>query len=225
MKTLHRFRFLLLVVTGIVLVAATVYTLNSSGGAGDLAGHLGPTPGPSSEGHIRAQRAYLDRLASERPGEKAAALVSLEDYVPASEAQAIAESLDATWVFVRFPEAEQEPPSMVPSSIKETLAKRASDLRTDLEAEIAALKDQANDATGTQKSDLDELVAQREKELAEIKPDCECVFAFAVEGASLEALRELARRPGVKLVDVPEPVTTDLAGWELQPILPAIDAA
>jgi hypothetical protein len=224
-KTLHRFRFLLLAVTGIALVVATVYTLNSSGGGNDVAGNLGPTPGPSSEGHIRAQRAYLDRLAAERPSEQAAALVSLEDYVPASKAQAIAESLEATWVFVRFPEAEQEPPYMVPSSMTDVLADRTKDRREDLAAEITALKAQAADATGPQKQDLDELVAQRERELAEIKADCACVFAFAVEGASLRDLRELSQRPGVKLVDVPEPVTTDLGGWELVPIVPGAGAA
>jgi hypothetical protein len=224
-KTLHRFRFVLLAVTGVALVVATVYTLNSSSGSGDVAGHLGPTPGPSSEGHIRAQRAYLDQIAAQRPTEKAAALVSLEDYVPASEAQELARSLHATWVFVRFPEAEQEPPSIVPSSIKETLAKRAADLKEDLETEIVALRSQASDATGAQKADLDKLIALRERERAEIKPDCACVFAFAVEGASLRELRELSQRPGVKLVDVPEPVTADLGGWELGPIVPSPDSA
>ncbi len=225
MKTLHRFRFVLLIVTGVVLVAATVYTLNTSSGSRDVAGHLGPTPGPSSDGHVRAQKAYLDQIAAQRPTERAAALVSLEDYVPASKAEAIAKSLDATWVFIRFPEAEQEPPYVVPSSITGVLADRAKDLREELRAEIAALKAQAADATGRQKQDLDDLVAQRERERSEIKPDCACVFAFAVEGASLQELRELSHRPEVKLVDVPKPVIADFSGWELTPIVPRTDDA
>jgi hypothetical protein len=220
MRTLHRFRFLLLAVTGVALVAATVYTLNVSSGPGDVAGHIGPTPGPSSEGHIRAQRAYLDQIAALHPTEEAAALVSLEGYVPASKAQAIARSLQATWVFVRFPDAEQEPPFIVPSSMKETMTKRAGDRRKDLEAEVAALKVQATDAAGAQKTDLEDLIAQRQRELGKITPDCACVFAFAIEGASLQQLRDLARRPEVRLVDVPDPVTSDLAGWELAPIVP-----
>lgn len=223
MTTLHRYRFLLLAVTGVILVAATVYTLNDSPASDEPVGHIGPTPGVSSDGHVRAQRAYLDRLASERPTQKAAALVSLEDYVPASKAQAIARSLDATWVFARFPAAEQEPPQLVRSSITDALQRRAGDLRKELASEITALKAEAAGASGARRTDLEELIAQRESELAKIAPDCACVFAFAIEDASLEALRELARRPEVKLVDVPEPVTSDLGGWELQPIVPRTD--
>jgi hypothetical protein len=219
-KALHRFRFVLLVVTGVALVAATVYTLQSSNGPRDVAGHLGPTPGPDSEGHIRAQTAYLDRLAIERPAEKAAALVSLSTYVAAKDAEKIARSMDATVVFVKFPQSEQEL-QFVRSTMTNALAARSTDLRHEIVAEVDALKAQAAKASGKEKQDLESLISQRNKELPTIKADCACVFAFAVEGASLQALRDLAHRPEVRLVDVPNPVTDDLAGWELGPIVPS----
>jgi hypothetical protein len=221
MKTLHRFRFVLLGITAIVLIAATFYVYSQRPGTDVVAGRLGPTPGPSSEGHIRAQRAYLTRLASQRPGEKAAALISLDSYIPASEAQSIARSMDATAVFVRFPEADAES-VLVRTSISDSLKDRSTDLRREIEAEIDALRAEASDATGQQKQDLEELVAQRQRELTKIKSDCACVFAFAVEGASLEELNTLAKRPDVRLVDVPDPLTGDLSGWEVQPIVPTM---
>jgi hypothetical protein len=220
LKTLHRFRFVLLAVTAVILVAATVYSLRSGGGTEKVAGRLGPTPGPSSEGHIRAQKAYLNKLASERPDEKAAALVSLDTFVPASKASTIARAMHATAVFVRFPEADAES-VLVRTSIEDSIKDRSTDLRREIAAEIDALKAEAAGASGGKKHDLEALVAQRERELAKINADCACVFAFAVEGASIEALSTLAKRPDVRLVDVPQPVTVDLAGWEVQPIVPS----
>jgi hypothetical protein len=219
LKTLHRFRFVLLAVTGVLLIAATVYSLRPGDDTDAVAGRLGPTPGPSSEGHIRAQKAYLDGLAAARPAERAAALVSLDSYVPASRAQAIARSMDATAVFVRFAEADPES-VLVRTSIADSLKTRTTDLRREIEAEIDALGAEAQDATGDRKRDLEDLIAQRRRELGGIEPDCACVFAFAVEGASIEALSALAKRPEVRLVDVPEPLVGDLDGWEVQPIVP-----
>jgi len=216
---LHRYRFVLLAVTGVVLIGATVYTYAGPDRSQQVAGRLGPTPGPDSQGHIRAQRAYLEGLAKTHPTQKAAALVSLTKYVPASVAQSIARSMDATVVFVKFPKTDQEL-QFVRSSIPAALSDRSTDLRHEIAAEIDALKAEARKARGKQQRDLEALVVERRHELDGIEPDCECVFAFAVENTTVEALESLAKRPEVRLVDVPDPVTDHLAGWELQPIVP-----
>jgi hypothetical protein len=216
-RSLHRYRFVLLAATAIVLVAATVYTLRD-GDERKLAGKLGPTSGTSAQ-YVVTKAGYLDRLALEDPSKQAAALVSLNGYVPASRVQAMTKSLKATVVILRFPAGEQEL-QFVRTTITDALADRATDLRHELEAEIAALEAQAKDARGEQDEDLVDLIATRRAELAKVKADCACVFAFAVEGASLEQLKDLASKPEVRLVDVPQPLTSDLGGWELGPIVP-----
>lgn len=218
MRSLHRYRFVLLAATGIALVAATVYTMRSGDAERGTAGKLGPTQG-SSAAYVKSKSTYLQRVASRAPATKAAALVSLKEYVTASRVQAMAGSLKATAVIVRFPASEQEL-QFVQTSVKDALAKRSTDLRRELEAEINALEDEATNVDDARRGEIERLLAQRKADLAKVKADCACVFAFAVEGASLEELRRLAARPEVRLVDVPEPLTSDLGGWELGPIVP-----
>jgi hypothetical protein len=194
------------------LVVATVAAAVLSARFADpdrVAGHLGPTPGPSSEGHVAAKHAYLDRLAAEDPNEPASALVSLKTLVRGTDAQRMASVAEPVAVAVRFPGNEPEL-QLVRTTIPGALADRASDLRNEYEEEIKALE--ASEST--------ELVAQRKAELAKIDANCICVYAFAVERADVAELDALAKRPEVKLVDVPEPVTDDLAGWQLLPIVP-----
>jgi hypothetical protein len=220
-RTFQRDRFLLLAATGIALVAATIYTMRSADGERAPAGKLGPTEG-SAEAYVKTKSTYLQRVATRAPTTKAAALVSLKTYVPASSVQSMIRSLKATAVIVRFPASEQEL-QFVRTSVTNALEQRTTDLRRELQAEIDALSDELAAAEGERRAEVDRLLAQRKADLAKVKADCACVFAFAVEGASLEELRRLAGRPEVRLVDVPEPLTSDLAGWELGPLVPHDD--
>ncbi len=178
-----------------------------------VAGILGPTPGPNSSGHVANKRAYLERLAAQDPSKHASALVSLDTYLAATVAQSMVKDFRATAVFVRFPGSEPEV-QLVRTTINGALADRASDLRNELEAEIDALDQSGSTA----------LVAQRRVELEKIEAGCPCVYGFTVEGAEVDALQELAKRPQVRLVDVPDPVVTDLGGFELVPIVPPVPA-
>lgn len=218
MKTLARFRFVLLAATGVILVAATVYTLRSDDAARGPAGKLGPTKG-SADAYVKSKTSYLERVATRDPGTKAAALVSLKSYVSASRVQAMARSLKATAVIVRFPASEQEL-QFVRTTVKGALEDRSTDLRRELSAEIDALEDELSSATGERRTEIEQLLAERRADVAKVKADCACVFAFAVEGAPIAELRRLAAQPEVRLVDVPQPLTSDLGGWELGPIVP-----
>lgn len=217
-RWLHRFRFVLLGVVGVGLVVATVLTLRTDGPAG-VRGQLGPTP-PASEGHVRAKRAYLADLVSRDSQTEAAALVSLASFVSAPVAQSMVLGMEPTWVFVRFPAAETEP-LPVRTTIAGAVADRASDLRTELMAEVDAISERLAGAEGEERQELVEALAEREAALEELSADCACVFAFAMEAATVGQLAELQALGEVLLVDVPDPVVTELAGWELTPIVPA----
>jgi hypothetical protein len=215
---LHRFRFVLLAATGIILVAATIYTLRSDDQPRGPAGKLGPTRG-SADAYVKSKTTYLQQVASETPGTKAAALVSLKEYVPASRVQAMTKALKATAVIVRFPASEQEM-QFVRTTVTGALEDRSTDLRRELSAEIDALEGELEGAEEERRAEVGRLLTQRKADFEKVQADCACVFAFAVEGASLEELRTLASQPVVRLVDVPRPLTSDLGGWELGPIVP-----
>jgi hypothetical protein len=218
-KLLQRYRFVLLALTGVILVAATVWTYVGSGDGTRVAGHLGPTPGPSSEGYARSKRAYLHRLTAMTPDKTVAALVSLKRYEPASSVRLITAGMQPKAVFVKLPGADQEALT-ISTTIAGAVADRATDLRHEIDAEIDDISSREAKAKGAEKAELAALVAQRKKDKAELTADCACVFAVAVEQATISALSELAGRPDVHLVDVPRPVAADLDGWELQPIVP-----
>ena len=88
-------------------------------------------------------------------------------------------------------------------------------------AEIADLEDQIGSASGQEREDLEVLITERKDAYTNVTADCACVYAIAVEGAELIELRTLADQRVVRLVDVPDPITESLAGWELAPLVPA----
>ncbi len=217
-----RQRLVLFAAVAIALIAATVLTLRNGDADDDVRGYLGPTPGPatSSREYVATKDALLARLARGGPEREGAALVSLQRYVSAPAAQSIARGLDPAVVFVRFPSSEAEP-IFVETTIAGAVADAASDLRKEVQIEIDALEERATKAQGTERADVDELLAQRRADYAKIDADCGCVFAFAVEGAELSELRELRTRRFVRLVDLPDPLVSDLGGWELAPLVPS----
>lgn len=221
MKLTRRLRFVLLAVTGVILIAATIYTMQSDD-AGRVAGRLGPTSA-STDGYIATKKAYLDRVAKANSTQHGAALVSLNKYVTAPAAQTFASSMESSAVFVRFPKTEPEP-VLVTTTIAGAVADRATDYRNEIEAEIDALTEEAAKATGAGKANLAGVIAERKAVLAGVKADCVCVYAFAVKEAELGELAQLSKRPEARLVDVPDPVVNDLGGWELKPILPKTPA-
>ncbi|MEX2537720.1 MAG: hypothetical protein WD646_03600 [Actinomycetota bacterium] len=205
MKRLYRYRFIALAVVAAGLIAATVILMLSNEESG-LAGRLGPTPGPDSQGHIEARRAYLTRIASEDPEQEAAALVSLSALTSARDATSVLGDAAPTAVFVQFPghQAEALP---VETTIESTVGDRADELTAQIQAEIDAITDEAEKE-------------KRRDALASLGPGCACVFAIALEDTTLGDLAEIQELPEVRLVDVPDPVVDSLEGWELTPILP-----
>jgi hypothetical protein len=203
-NTFYRYRFIALAVVAAGLIAGTVVLMLSDDTA--ETGRLGPTPGPGSQGHIDAQRAYLARIASDDPDREAAALVSLSALTAARDATSILGRAKPTAVFVQFPghQAEALP---VDSTIDRTVADRASELASQMQAEIVAITDEAEKQ-------------KRREALASLGPECACVYAMALEGATLRELSEVQELAEVRLVDVPDPVVDSLEGWELTPILP-----
>lgn len=222
MKVLHRLRFVLLAVTGVILVIASVITLRDGGRTDpdEVRGHLGPTPGPNSNAYVAAKKAYLNGLASTEPLARSAALVSLQAYAPAPDAQRFARDMKPIGVWVRLPASTAEL-ILVKTTISGAVADAAAAHRKVLDAEVEELRAQAGKAEGDKKTSLDKLVAERKASLAKVRSDCRCVFAFSVEEATLGDLKQLQERPAVRVVDVPDPVTNELSGWELQPIVPS----
>lgn len=220
MNRLYRLRFVILGLVGAGLIVASVFTLQDGGDLNETRGHLGPTPGPAStQSYVEEKRSYLAKMASDDAGAKSAALVSFKSYVPAPAVQKLVRGMEPTAVWVRFPSADPEP-LLVETTISAAVAEGAVELRTSLDAEIAELQAQVRTASGAAKSDLTTVVAERKADRAKLGGGCGCVFALSVREATLSSLRELQRESSVKLVDVPDPLTNDLSGWELQPFVP-----
>lgn len=213
-------RFLLFGLTAIGLVLATVYTMRSDD-VDRVRGSLGPTPGPDSQGHVIAKRAYLEGAAAEDPQARSSALVSLSSYVGAPDAEdLVVQGAEPTAVFVKFPGAAEGEVVLVEGTIEASVAARASEIRDELGSEVAQLEDQVDSSEGESKAELAELVADTKDAIDETTDDCACVYAFALHDATLGDLLELQGASEVNLVDVPDPVSNDLRGWELTPILP-----
>lgn len=220
MNRTAQLRFLALAAAAIGLVAGSVITQRADDGGIEVRGRLGPTAGPNSLGHVRSQRAYLERVAQSSPSKPAAGLVSTARFVSAQEAASLVEGMDATAVFVQFPDNGPEV-FLLTKSISETLATRAKELGDAVRAEIVSLEVQLRDADGPQRELLEGSLAKRREALGAVGPECACVYAIGVEGTTLGALAQLQQHSDVLLVDVPNPVVADLKGWELNPILPS----
>lgn len=175
-------------------------------------GKLAPTPGPSSEGYVSGKRAYLRALAADEPDKPAAALVSFARLLRATEAERLLDGLEVSAVFVTFPGASPEAPR-IESTIRAAVAKRAVEIGNVTRSEIASLEATRDPASGP-------LIADRRGQLARTTPDCPCVYAAVVEESTVGRLMALQRSGLVRLVDVPDPLTDDLSGWQLTPIIP-----
>lgn len=175
-------------------------------------GKLAPTPGPSSDGYVSGKRAYLRALAETQPDAAAAALVSFSRLLRASEAESLLTGLDVSVVFVTFPGASPEAPRVV-STIRAAVAKRAVEIGEVTKAEISELQAKRDPASAP-------LIAERRKQLSATTPDCPCIYAAVVESSTVGRLAALQRSSLVRLVDVPKPLTDDLSGWQLTPIVP-----
>jgi hypothetical protein len=212
----RRLAFIVLGLVAAGLVAAMVVTLRGGSGGSNgepkIVGKIGPTPGPDSEGHVKARRAFLEALAKEDPDAAAAGLVSFTRYMSAAEAMDVVGGSGTTAVFVKFPGAQEEVLA-VEGSLRSTVANRAKELADTTREEIASLEKSGSSA---------ELLNQRRAELGAITPECACAYAVSVQGTTVAKLAELQAKPEVKLVDLPEPLTDELAGWQLTPIAPAM---
>jgi len=223
MNRTAQLRLLALLAVAIGLVAGSVVTQRADDSGIEIRGRLGPTAGPNSLGHVRSQHAYLERAARAAPGRPAAGLVSMSRFVDAGEATSLVEGMDATAVFVQFPDNAPEV-FLLTKSISETIATRAKELGDAVRAEIVSLEAQLRDTQGPQRELLEGSLSKRREALNVLAPDCACVYAIGVEGTTLGALARLQGHSDVLLVDVPQPAVPDLKGWELNPILPSRDS-
>jgi hypothetical protein len=211
-------RFAALVAAAIALVAAVVVSHRSTVGPtiAHPIGKLAPTPGPNADGYITAKRAYLSRLAAEGPDAGAAGLVSFARMLTPAEADQVLTGLDVSVAFVVLPGSTPEAPR-VDTTILAAVVKREADLVAAEKAEVSALQAKRDPASGP-------LIADRRAQIAATTPDCACVYAAVVQKSTVGKLAALSRSGLVRLVDVPDPLTDDLSGWQLTPILPKTPA-
>jgi hypothetical protein len=207
-------RFTALVAAAIALVAAVVVTHRSDRvpTMSHPLGKLAPTPGPNADGYVDGKRAYLSRLAGREPDAAAAGLASFSRLLRPSEVEQVTAGLRVSVVFTMFPGAQPEAPRVV-TTVAAAVAKRAAEIAAQTEAEIASLQARNDPASAP-------LVADRRRELHQTTPDCACVYAAVVERTTVAKLAALQRSALVRLVDLPDPLTDDLSGWELTPIAP-----
>ncbi|HVE91451.1 MAG TPA: hypothetical protein VNE62_03980 [Actinomycetota bacterium] len=184
-----------------------------------VAGRLGPTAGPSSEGHVAEKKAYLQEEAGKRPKAAAGGLVSFSRFLRAVDVAPLVKQGTPYVVFLSFPDGNQEPKN-VEGSIEVTVGRRAIELAEAREEELKALEAQVRTATGEDKAKLERDIGERREYVRQLRGECFCVFAMAVNNSTLGSLQELAANPDVRLVDVPRPVVANLSGWEVYPLLP-----
>lgn len=222
MTTLARFRWPLLALVGAAVIAGAWLSSRSDGPGGDqtvVRGELGPTPGPNADGYIAEKKAYLQDVASSRPSDETAALVSFARQLPASRVAALLDGGSVDHAFVVFPGGEPEDLA-TPLGVEEAIAERANALQDARRAEAAALRERAATASPAQRPALERDAAESERRVAEIVPGCACVYAVVVRGLTLQRLAQVASDADVRLADVPRPPVSDVRGWLLTPLLP-----
>jgi hypothetical protein len=219
MRHSGQLRLLALLAAAIGLVSAMAISMRS-GDEMRVAGRLGPTPGPNSAGHVEAKRDYLKRIAAEEPDRAAAGLISASHLLSVSQAKTLTDGMQVTVVFVRFPGGQPDVLA-VTDSLEQTLAAGTREFGDVIRREVASLEQQVGSAQGAERATLEDSLNKRKQTLSQLTTDCACVYAIAVQGTTLGALARVQGSGEVLLVDVPEPVTDDLKGWELTPILPA----
>jgi hypothetical protein len=208
-------RFAALVAAAIALIAAVVITQRTTTPVATInhpIGKLAPTPGPNAEGYVSSKRAYLSELADQQPDASAAALVSFGRLLRASEVEQLMTGMQVSVVFAMFPGAPPEAPR-VDTTVEAAVAKRAAELGAATQAEIRSLQARHDPASGP-------LIDERERDLRQMQPDCACLYAAVVQKSTVGLLASLQRSSLVRLVDVPDPLTDDLSGWQLTPIAP-----
>jgi len=207
-------RFAALAAAAIALVAAVVVTQrnNPAPTISHPLGKLAPTPGPNSDGYVAGKRAYLSRLADADPDASASALVSFGRLMRPHDVEQLMTGMRVSVVFAMFPGAPPEAPR-VESTIQAAVAKRAVEIAGVTQAEIRSLQAKHDPASAP-------LINDRRRELQQLTPDCACVYAAVVQKTTVGRLASLQRSSLVKLVDVPDPLTDDLSGWQLTPIAP-----
>ncbi|HYZ92619.1 MAG TPA: hypothetical protein VFA34_09540 [Actinomycetota bacterium] len=220
MKRTTHLRLQALIAAAVALVAATAMTLDAADSV-KLRGTLGPTPGPDSTGHVEGKRAYLTRIAASDPGRSAAALVSFSKFVSAAEAKSFASGMEVKAVFVRFPGSDPDVFRVTNNAVEREVELGAAELGDVVRAEITSIEEQLRTAQGAERDSLNRSLEERGRALIALRPECACVYAIVVQETKLSDLARLQQRSEVELVDVPEPTTDDLTGWELRPILPS----
>jgi hypothetical protein len=189
---------------------------------------IGVVQGQSVAGYLRSSRAELAALTD--PSAPTAgytwALVSLDDYVPPGSLPTLLAGTAVAEVYTRVPLAAAHtqvvriPVYRLPAdAISGMLA--AALTRDREQAEYRQLERRARSEGGRPDRAVqayEAAAATAATEAAAYRSSCSCVFAAVIRGASA-ALREVARRPGVRAVD-PAPEVRRLDRTEFRPPLP-----
>ncbi|MGN9775656.1 hypothetical protein ACTMS0_07745 [Micromonospora sp. H33] len=189
---------------------------------------VGVAAGDSIPGYVRAAAADLAALptAAPPPGDGTYALVSLSAYLTPQRAAAVLGDVPVAAVFGRVPLPDRQ------TEIVRIAAQRLPDDVVAAMAEVAARKDReaadyraraaAVTGGGPEERELRELYASGAQvaaaEAAAYRTGCSCVYA-AVVRAEPVALRRVASRPGVRVVD-PAPEVRRLDRTVFTPPLP-----
>jgi hypothetical protein len=173
---------------------------------------------------VDAKRGYLEQIAEKDPERKAAALVSFATFARTPDVSTMVRGLETSVVFVRFPESPFEAIALT-KPLPATMATRAKELADDVRAEVVSLEAQLREVQGAERETISASLERRRQALGSLTADCACIYAIGLENSTLAELAALQGRPEVQLVDVPEPVTSSLEGWQLWPIVPAGSAS
>lgn len=223
-----RYRFVILGVAGLVLVAGWIQSevrtrraasRSASATAPPPRGKLGPTPGPNAEGYVAAKKSWLHEVAVKAAAEPAAALVSFSSLVRADDLPKLAGGAHIDLVFVRFPGSDPEALA-VDTSVTTSLLARAERAAAKLDSQARQLETLAASASGDTRQRYLQQVSAKRSEAGDVRRGCRCVYAAVLSGTTLGSLDQLQSRPEVRLVDVPDPPVTDVRGFELTPLLP-----
>lgn len=219
MKKLYQWRFAVFGVLAVGLLTAMVLIMRSddkrpAGGATAApVGFLGPTD-PDVDAYIEDKNDYLDRMSRSDPGSDASGLIAFKQLLTQSEVRALTKGMQAIAVYVDFPASTSPEGLLVTGSVKGVITTRADQLATIARTEADAFEQRGDEAEATRLKGEADLTT----------PDCACVYAVAVEDVSVKELSDLRKADEVRLVDVPDPLTDSLRGWELGPLHPSPEA-
>ncbi len=187
--------------------------------------HVGPSAGEAIHEYATTRKSILDQaVAADAPAEPPTsryALVSFTSSVPPERLTSLLGGVQTAEVFLRASPAGvvEAPVRLIPDDVFKAMSAHARDLDravTDYQTKIGRLgqSPSENALREIYKDDVQADIAEKTAYASE----CECAFGAVVHG-SLTALRTLAGRDGVRVVDL-VPLTPDVSRDTFMPLVP-----